>query len=205
MIDVIKSGGIIMVPIILCGVVATFIIIERLIFFYTTAKGEKILLEQLSPLLKRKEFTAIAEACDRSGTPLAALVKKAVSYRHYPDKEIKEAVLNEANREIPRLERFLTPLGTIANISTLLGLLGTVTGNIEAFGVLGSAGAMGNPAMLAGAISEALVTTAAGLVVSIPSIIFYNYFVSRVGKRVTGMEAASGDVIIQISGRERIT
>ena len=77
---------------------------------------------------------------------------------------------------IPRYEHFLTPLGTIANISTLLGLLGTVTGNIKAFGVLGAGGTMGDPALLAGAIGEALVTTVAGLVVSIPALIFYNYF-----------------------------
>ncbi len=205
MFDVITSGGIIMAPIILCGVISTFIIIERLIFYYTTSKGEKALLERILPLLKRKEYTTVIEECGRSNTPLSRLLKKAVDYRHYSDKEIKEAVLNEANLEVPRLERFLTPLGTIANIATLLGLLGTVTGNIQAFGVLGNAGSMGNPAILAGAISEALVTTAAGLVVSIPSIIFYNYFVSRVSKVVTRMEASAGDVIILLSGRERIT
>jgi biopolymer transport protein ExbB len=97
----------------------------------------------------------------------------------------------------------LTPLGTIANIATLLGLLGTVTGNIKAFGVLGNGGSMGDPSLLAGAIAEALVTTVAGLCVSIPSVIFHNYFVSRVNRRVVEMEARVTSVLLRLTGRVR--
>ena len=95
----------------------------------------------------------------------------------------------------------LTPLGTIANIATLLGLLGTVTGNIKAFSVLSGGGSMGDPAALAGAIGEALMTTVAGLIVSIPSIIFYNYFVSRVRRRIAEMESNVTSVLIKLFGR----
>lgn len=104
---------------------------------------------------------------------------------------------------VPDYEHFLTPLGTIANISTLLGLLGTVTGNIKAFGILGAGGTMGDPALLAGAIGEALITTVAGLVVSIPSVIFYNYFVSRVNRRVSEMESEVTNIVIKLSGRAK--
>ena len=96
------------------------------------------------------------------------------------------------------MERFLTSLGTIANISTLLGLLGTVTGNIEAFGVLGSGASMGDPALLAGAIAEALVTTAAGLVVSIPAIIFHNFYASNVNIKMIKMVGIAADLILLI-------
>ena len=107
--------------------------------------------------------------------------------------------MNQANREIPRLERYLSSLGTVANVATLLGLLGTVTGNIQAFGVLGEMGTMGNPAILAGAIAEALVTTAAGLIVSIPAIVFYNYFVAEVNRTITEMEASVSDLVILLA------
>ena len=92
-------------------------------------------------------------------------------------------------------------MGTIANISTLLGLLGTVTGNIKAFGVLGAGGTMGDPTLLAGAIAEALTTTVAGLCVSIPSVIFHNFFVSRVNRRIVEMESRVTEVLLKLSGR----
>ena len=104
---------------------------------------------------------------------------------------------------VPHLEHLLTPLGTIANIATLLGLLGTVTGNIKAFGVLGAGGSMGDPTLLAGAIAEALVTTVAGLSVSIPSVIFHNYFVSRVNRRIVEMEAHVTSIVLKLTGRVR--
>jgi biopolymer transport protein ExbB len=92
-------------------------------------------------------------------------------------------------------------LGTIANIATLLGLLGTVTGNIKAFGVLGAGGTMGDPALLAGAIAEALVTTVAGLCVSIPSLIFHNFFVSQVNHKIVEMQTVATQVIFKILGK----
>ena len=94
-------------------------------------------------------------------------------------------------------------MGTIANIATLLGLLGTVTGNIQAFGVLGDMGTMGNPAVLAGAIAQALVTTATGLIVSIPAIIFYNYFIAEVNRMITEMESSVSDLVLLLAAGKR--
>ena len=196
-----KSGGILIIPILLCGVLATFIIIERCIYFYQIKKKDAQLMKDLEMPLKGGNFAACDAACVGAKTPLAQVLKKAFDSRRYPEQDMKDLVEAEMDLVVPGLEHFLTPLGTIASISTLLGLLGTVTGNIKAFGVLGAGGSMGDPALLAGAIAEALVTTVAGLCVSIPSLIFHNYFVSRVNRRLVEMEANVTEVLLKMSGR----
>ena len=120
--------------------------------------------------------------------------------RELDETNLKDVVETEMEAVIPQYEHFLTILGTIANISTLLGLFGTVTGNIKAFGVLGSGASMGNPAVLAGAIAEALVTTAAGLFVAIPSMIFSNYFTRRVNKEIVQLESSVTEVVLKLTG-----
>ena len=119
------------------------------------------------------------------------------------EKDLREITEAEVDSVVPKLEHLLTPLGTISNIATLLGLLGTVTGNIKAFGVLGNGGTMGDPSLLASSIAEALVTTVAGLCVAIPSVIFHNYFVSRVNHRIVEMESAVTTLLLKITGRVR--
>ncbi len=94
-----------MIPILLCGVAATFIVIERLIFFASVRKGERGLFGKVSALVRRREFDEAVALCDESGTPLGRLAKKAILFRNYPENDIKEAVLNESSREVPRLER----------------------------------------------------------------------------------------------------
>jgi biopolymer transport protein ExbB len=100
------------------------------------------------------------------------------------------------------MEKFLSSLGTIAHISPLLGLLGTVTGNIQAFGVLGNFGSVADPSVLAKGISEALITTAAGIIVSIPAIIFYNYLVSKVNHSIIRLENRVGEMVLLLKGKE---
>lgn len=111
--------------------------------------------------------------------------------------------MNQANREVPRLEKYLAILGTIASVATLLGLLGSITGIIRAFGVLGNMGIMGDPNRLASAISEVLVATAAGLIVAIPSVVFYNYFISVVNRIVVEMESSVSDLVILLSEEKK--
>lgn len=201
MIKILQSGGLLMIPIFLCAFAVTFIIIERFIYFMQLNRKDPLLYKRVRALIKVRDFTAAKNLCSEAGTPAAAVLNKLIQCRAYSTIDLKEAVLTEASRQIPKLERFLTSLGTIANISTLLGLLGTVTGNIGAFGVLGEAGTMGNPALLAGAIAEALVTTASGLGVSIPAIIFHNYFASRTNRIILGMEADVSDLVMLVQGR----
>lgn len=190
MFDVLKSGGILMIPIFLCGIFATFIIIERLVYFITMKKNKVKFWDKISPLLEKKTYGEVLELCKSEDLPEASVVGKAIYFRNTPITVQKEAVNAEIDKQIPKLEKFLTSLGTIANISTLLGLLGTVTGNISAFGVLGDGASMGNPALLAGSIAEALVTTASGLVISIPALIFHNYFVAKVDKIISEIETS---------------
>jgi biopolymer transport protein ExbB len=191
-----------MIPIGLCAIAATIIIIERILFYASVKKGERDILPRIKASIDKGHYDEAAAICDTVESPVARLMKTGISYREYSEAAIKEAVTNQANREIPRLERYLSTLGTIANIATLLGLLGTVTGNIKAFGVLGDLGAMGNPALLAASIAEALVTTAAGLIVSIPAVVFYNYFIAEVNRMVTEMEASVSELVILLVARK---
>ena len=194
MFDVLKSGGILMIPILLCGVFATFIIIERIVFFVSLKKKEANFWEKVKEPLNKKLYGEVLEICREEDLPIASVVEKAVYFRNTPVSIQKEAVNTEIDKQVPKLEKFLTSLGTIANISTLLGLLGTVTGNISDFGVLGAGASMGNPALLAGSIAEALVTTASGLVISIPALVFHNFFVSKVDKMISNMETSVSEM-----------
>lgn len=202
MFDVLKSGGILMIPILLCGVFATFIIIERIVYFMALKKQTKEFWEKIANPLEQKSYLDVLEICKAQDIPVASVVEKAVYFRNTPISIQKEAINTEIDKQVPKLERFLTSLGTIANISTLLGLLGTVTGNISAFGVLGDGASMGNPALLAGSIAEALVTTASGLAISIPALIFHNYFVSRVDKMISKMETTASELQFKFLKKE---
>jgi len=203
MLETLKSGGFLMIPIILCGIIATFIIVERCIYFASIRKRDEKLMANVNASLAVGDFEACGVACAQADTPMSQVIKKAIDCRRYEERDIRDLVEAEMDFVVPRFEHLLTPLGTIANIATLLGLLGTVTGNIKAFGVLGAGGTMGDPALLAGAIAEALVTTVAGLIVSIPSVIFHNYFVSRVNRRIVEMEAHVTSVVLKLTGRIR--
>lgn len=201
MFETIKSGGWIMIPIIICGIIALFIIIERCIYFYNIKKRDEKLLANVNSSLAVGDFEACAVACTEAATPMAQVIKKAFDNRRLEERDLRDLVESEMDLVVPMFEKFITPLGTIANISTLLGLLGTVTGNIKAFGVLGAGGSMGDPSLLAGAIAEALVTTVAGLIVSIPSLIFHNYFVSKVNRQIVEMEAHVTSIVLKLTGR----
>lgn len=204
MIELIRSGGPVMIPLGLCAVLATFIIFERTIYYGRIRKRDDSFLERLLSLISTCRFEEALSWCGRTKTPAARVAAKAVTLRHLPEQDVKDLVGAELDRQIPRLDRFLTALGTIANVATLLGLLGTVLGNIQAFGVLGGGQSMGNPALLAGSIAEALVTTAAGLCISIPSVVFHNHFVATVNRRVVAMESIATAVVIQVCGRNLV-
>lgn len=201
MIDLLKSGGLLMIPIIICGIAATYIIIERCVYFSSIKKRDEKLIENLDDALVRHDYSAAEAFCISAGTPVAQVVKKAIACRTMQESDMREIVQTKMDSVIPQFEHLLTMLGTIANISTLLGLFGTVTGNIRAFGILGGGGSMGNPAVLAGAIAEALMTTAAGLFVAIPSLVFHNFFVNRVNHAITDMQACVTGALLRLTGR----
>lgn len=196
MLQIIKDGGVVMIIILFLSFISAVIIIERLIFFSKIRGDENKMLDRLKATLAKQHFDEGISICENNPSPITNLARVAIEHRKYDPKVIKDAITDAANLEIPKLERFLSALGTIANIAPLLGLLGTVIGNIDAFGVLGNFGSVGDPGLLAGGIAKALVTTAAGIIVSIPSIIFYNYLVSKVNHIIIRLENRINELVL---------
>lgn len=196
MFSMILKGGPIMVLIILLSIIAGVIIIERLLFFRRIHMDEEKFIDRLKSAIKKSHYDEALDICANNSTPLSNLMKVGIKHRSYGKSEIKESILAAANLEVPHLERYLTSLGTIAHISPLLGLLGTVTGNIKAFGVLGNFGSVADPSLLATGISEALLTTAAGIIVSIPAVAFYNYLVGKANNTITNLENRVNDMVL---------
>ncbi len=203
MIDFLLKGGVILFIIIALAFVAAVLIIERLLYFRRIRADEVKLLDRLKTTLEKRHFDEALSICENSPSPLAHLMKTAIDHRGYDERTIKDVVTDAANMEIPKMERFLSALGTIAHIAPLLGLLGTVTGNISAFGVLGTFGAVGDPGLLAKGISEALITTAAGIIVSIPTIIFYNSLVSKVNHIIIRLENRANELVLLLGKGDR--
>lgn len=203
MIELLQKGGFIMAVILLLSLIGTVIIIDRLLFFRKIRVDEDTMINRLKATLEKGHFDEAVSICDSNPAPITNLMRVGIEHRNYSESEIKESIMNAANLEIPRLERFLPALGTVAHISPLLGLLGTVTGNIEAFGVLGQFAAGGDPRALANGIAEALLTTAAGIIVSIPAIIFYNHLVSKVNHIIIRLENRVGELVLLLKGGGR--
>lgn len=189
----------VLIPIFLLSATSIFIIIERLIYFRRLHKKENQLFEQLKQLLKRGSFDDAIRCCDENPSPISRLAKIGIENRYKPREEMKELVAAAANVEVPIIERFVSPLGTISHIAPLLGLLGTVTGNIKAFGLIGGGGSQ-NYELLAPAIGEALYTTAGGIMVAIPAIIFYNHFVNKVNLTIVHLENRVNELVSYVGG-----
>jgi biopolymer transport protein ExbB len=187
MLEIVIAGGWVMVPIILCSVMAAAIIIERL----WTLQTRRVIPPELSRRvwdrvsgnqLKREHIEEL-----RTGSPLGLILAAGLASRHQDHAAMREAIEDAGRHVVHELERYLNTLGTIATVSPLLGLLGSVTGMIRTFGAL-NAGVAGDPAVLAGGISEALITTAAGLMVAIPALVGYRHLRGRVETLVVRME-----------------
>jgi len=188
--EIILAGGWLMVPILLCSTLAVAIVIER---FWTLRKS-KVTPEGLAATVEdwatRHELDERHLEQLRVESPLGRVYAAALRNRKRSRELIKEAVEDSGRHVVHDLERFLNTLGTIAGISPLLGLLGTVIGMIKVFSAIMVSG-VGDANVLAGGISEALITTAAGLTVAIPSYFFYRYFSGTVSEYVSTMEEKS--------------
>jgi biopolymer transport protein ExbB len=187
MLEIVIAGGWVMVPIIVCSVLAAAIVIERL----WTLQYRRVIPPELSRQvwdwvsgnqLKPQHIQEL-----RTNSPLGQILAAGLANRHQEHATMKEAIEDAGRHVVHELERYLNTLGTIATVSPLLGLLGSVTGMIRTFGALTS-GVAGDPAVLAGGISEALITTAAGLMVAIPALVGYRHLRGRVETLVVRME-----------------
>ena len=197
------GGPLIMSCLLLCSIIAVIIIIEKYMYLKKIKRIDEKAVTNVTDALKNGKYDEAAQLCDKSPSPMMNMIKSGIDKRTLPKEQIEEAVKSAAGREIPKLERNLTTLGTIANVATLIGLLGTVLGNMQAFGLIGSQNALGSMDVLAGGIAKALVTTAAGLIVSIPSLIFYNHFTHQVGNIILAMETTANDIVMLIVSGEQ--
>jgi biopolymer transport protein ExbB len=202
MLEIMEKGGIIMWIILALSLIAAVLIIERLFYFRKIRVDEEKMISRLKSTLQKGHFDEAMSICENNPSPITNLMKVGIEHRGYSPDTIKGAILDAANLEIPRMEKHLPALGTITHIAPLLGLLGTVTGNISAFGVLGKFGAVGDPGLLAKGISEALLTTAAGLIVAIPAIIFYNYLVNKVNHTILWLENRVNELVLLLGGEK---
>lgn len=187
MLEIIKAGGWVMWPILACSVLAMAIICERLWSLRPKRILPPQLVAQVWNLYRKDQLDSTYLRQLQTSSPLGAVLAAGLANHRYGREVMKEAIEDAGRQVTHELERFLDSLGTIASISPLLGLLGTVLGMIKVFSAITAAG-VGEPKVLAGGIAEALITTAAGLSVAIPVLIFHRYFQARVDELVLRME-----------------
>jgi biopolymer transport protein ExbB len=190
MIELIIKGGPVMGPILLCSVISLAIIVERGLSLRRNRILRYDILQRIEELLRDRKIPEATTLCKRYPSSMTRILLAAILNHDKTRQEIKEVIEDAGRHEVPVLERYLMILGTIASISTLLGLLGTITGMIKTFNVIAALG-YGHPEALAGGISEALIATASGLGVAIPTFVLYNFFTSKVDALVLEMEKNS--------------
>ena len=189
------KGGPLMWPILLCSVVSFAIILERLWYFRKIKTNVSNLTAQVKRLLQENKLEEAERLCKGTRGPVAHILAIGIHIhrRSYPEKE--KIISRAGSRELRKLEKNLRVLGIIAHISPLLGLLGTVTGIIKCFMKIQQLGGKVDASVLAGGIWEALITTAAGLTVAIPVIVFYHYFEGKVDDFYYQMKDAAESLI----------
>ncbi len=190
MLEIVQSGGWLMIPIILCSVVAIAIIGERIWALQKNKICPKHLLAQIWTWIKNDELDTTKIKQLQAGSPLGRVLAAGLINRNHDRASMKEAIEETGRQVVIEMERFLNTLGTISLITPLLGLLGTVIGMIKVFTAITVQG-VGNANQLAGGISEALITTAAGLAIAIPALMCYRYFQRKVDELVVSMEQES--------------
>ena len=185
--EIVRAGGPFMVPIILCSIIAAGILFERLWTLQRKRVLPQELIKRVNDLTAQNQVTPKVLSALEGNSPLGRVLAAALANKDRGRAIMMERVEDTGRHVVHELERFLNSLGTIASISPLLGLLGTVSGIINSFKAV-MLGGMGDPRLLAGGISEALITTAGGLAVAIPSFIAYRYLRGKVERIVIDME-----------------
>jgi biopolymer transport protein ExbB len=195
LLEVFLKGGIIMWPILLCSILGLAVIIERYFVIRKAKINVPAFMVKIRGLIKKKDISGAMSYCMEEKSPAANIVRKGLKKYKLGHQRVREAIENAGGQEVQKLEKGLTILATVAGVAPLLGFLGTVTGMISAFMTIQDLAGAANPSDLAGGIWEALLTTAFGLIVGIPALAIYNYFLSAVKKLVIDMETVANDVI----------
>ena len=183
------KGGIIMIPLLILSLVSIYIFIERWLALRKAATEDATFMKKIKDYIHDGEIESAINLCKKTDTPYARLILKGISRIGRPMNEVLVAIENTGNLEVSALEKGFTWLATTASGAPMIGFLGTVTGMVQAFFALASAGSNANVTILASGIYEALVTTVAGLIVGIIALFAYNFLVSRVNKVMNQLEA----------------
>lgn len=196
--QILMAGGPVMWPIFLASVFALAIVIEKFWYLKKINIDTQGFLKNVMEKMKRHDTKEALQVCENTKSPIATILKAGILKYDRPRQQIVEAIEDASLYEIPKIERNLNALASIAHVSPLLGLLGTVTGMVRCFQTIQAKASTFHPVSpgdLAGGIWEALLTTVAGLVVAIPTFITYNYLVGRVNNFILEMEKASTELV----------
>lgn len=199
--SIIQQGGPLMVPISICSVILFLFVFERFISLRRGRVIPKPFVKRFLHELREQVLDQddALEMCERSESPVSQVFAGAVQKWGRPAVEVEQGIIDAGERATNVLRRYLRLINGIATVTPLLGLLGTVVGMIQAFNDIATADAMGKPELLAAGIGQALITTASGLTVAIPALIFYMYFLSRVDRLVMDIDALAQSVVGEIS------
>ncbi len=200
MFEIVKAGGPVMVPIILASIIAAAIFLERLWTLQQRRVLPAELTEKVWKWVEQRQIQDKHIVALQQNSPLGKILAAGLANRHRDRAIIKEAIEDTGRHVVHELERFIGTLGTIASVSPLMGLLGTVVGMIRTFNAIQTEG-VGDPAALGGGIAEALITTAAGLTVAIPALLGYKYLRGRVDTLVVQIEKESIKLVQAMEAR----
>ena len=189
--DLTLKGGWLMIPLALLLLVSIYIFFERLFATSRVTKADNNFLQQIKTLIQSGKIDDAKNLCETTNTPYSRMIEKGVSRIGRPMNDVLVAIENVGNMEVAKMEKGFNWLATTAAGAPMIGFLGTVTGMVQAFYQLASAGQNSNVSILAGGIYEALVTTVAGLVVGILALFAYNYLTSRVNKIMNRLERST--------------
>ena len=189
MLELCLKGGIIMIPLLLLSVVSIYVLVERFFAIRKAAKEDKSFMKRIKDYIHEGEIESAMNLCKKTDTPYSRLILKGITRIVRPINDVLVAIENVGNLEVAELEKGFIWLATTAAGAPMLGFLGTVTGMVQAFFAMASAGSNANVSVLANGIYEALVTTVAGLFVGIIALFAYNYLVAMVSKVMKQLEA----------------
>ncbi|MCE2452175.1 MAG: MotA/TolQ/ExbB proton channel family protein [Nitrospinae bacterium] len=194
MFEFLARGGVLMIPLGVCSILALAIVLERTLNLRTKKIIQLDILQQVRDLVAENQVSDAMTLCRRYPSVMGRILLVTIANHDRNREELRSVVEDAGRQEVTTLDRNLGALGTIAAIAPLLGLTGTVFGMIRTFAIISEKG-IAHPSQLAGGISEALITTATGLVIAIPTLIFYNYFTNKADRLILEIEKHSYRVV----------
>jgi biopolymer transport protein ExbB len=195
LLELFLKGGLVMWPILICSLITVAVIIEKYIMLSRSNVDPKQLLVKIRSALSRNDVPSAVEACTKVKAPVSNILKNGILNYKYGHQAVKESIELAGKEEIFHLEKRLSVLANMAGTAPMLGFLGTVTGMIAVFHTIEQLSGNVNPSVLAAGIWEAMLTTAFGLIVGIPALYFYNYFVAKVNRFVFEIENSAEEFL----------